>query len=185
MAQILLNFCFENKHLEVCMFSRKTSILGIALIIFCLIFMQSCKTAEILDPEGTLVSYEGCKNTGVASFSSESLNSADSGQECIEYSYSGNVLRLKHINASFNCCLEKIAGSVSFEGNVIRIESEGILDNGGCHCLCLYDVVYEIYDLTPGTYIIVAPTFTNSMQIDLNTLPAGLHCEARNVYPWI
>ena len=166
------------------MILRKTSILGIVLIIFCLIFMLSCETAQKLDPEGTLVSYEGCKNTGVASFSSEGLNSADFGQECIEFGYSGNVLRIKHINASFNCCLEKIVGTVSFEGSIISIESEGILDNGGCHCLCLYDVVYEIYDLTPGSYIIVAPTFANSMEINLKNTPSGLFCEARNSYPW-
>jgi hypothetical protein len=166
------------------LFLRKTSLLGIVLIMFCLIFMQSCETVQNPEPEGTLVSYGSCKNNGSGSFSSEGLASVDSGQECIEYSYVGGVLRIKHINAAFNCCLEKIAGNVSFEGEVIRIESEGILDNGGCHCLCLYDVEYEIYDLTPGTYILVAPTFTNSMEIDIEGSPSGLFCEPRNSYPW-
>ena len=138
-----------------------------------------------LEPQGILVAYAGCKNFTPITSSSVDLFSSDSGQECLAYEYGGAILRIKHINAAFNCCLETIAGNVKIEDNVITIESEGILANGqGCFCDCLYDVDYEILNLRPSVYILVFPGFSRSWEIDLRKTASDLYCEPRNNYPW-
>jgi hypothetical protein len=167
------------------LFPVNKSLMAFLLSMFCLLFMQSCLTDQSLEPEGALVSFNGCKTFSAGTYSAEGQDSQDSGQECLEYSYDGNVLRIKHINAVFNCCIETIVGSVSIEGNIITLESDDVLENGqGCYCNCLYDVDFEIRDLVPDIYIILCSTFTNAMEIDLNESGNGLYCEPRNGYPW-
>ena len=154
------------------------------ITLFCLFVVQSCRIGADLEADGALLSHSGCKN-----FDNEASQGrytlSDSSHECLEYSYAGNVLRIKHINAAFNCCLDKITGSVGIEGNIIRIESNGILTNGqGCFCDCLYDVEFEVKNLLPAVYRIVCSTFTHSLEIDLTQTTSDRYCEPRDHYPW-
>jgi hypothetical protein len=171
------------------MSARKAYILGIGLITFCLIFIHGCQNQipviPDLEPDGTLVDFTGCKSFENGTSASELLAVEESNQECIEYTYTGNALRINHINASFNCCLDGIVGSVSIDGNIIRIESEGRLANGqGCFCDCLYDVQYEILYLPASVYVITGPTFSRSFEIDLRKKTSDRYCEPRDSYPW-
>ena len=65
------------------------------------------------------------------------------------------------------------------------------LDQGGCHCLCLFDLEYQINKLPPGEYyIIISQPYLNEgddilqFPMNLGTSPSGRYCVDRNHYPW-
>lgn len=114
-------------------------------------------------------------------------------QDCIEYQYDGqDVLSINHINAGFNCCPDELAAVISVEGNVITIEEVEYLYSGGCYCLCLFDLGYEIAGLLPGEYTVrVIEPYRHpddeplEFTIDLSSSPSsGRHCVYRSHYPW-
>jgi hypothetical protein len=122
----------------------------------------------------------------------EKLSSARSGtpsdQDCIEYDFKLRVLKLKHVNTAFNCCPE-IDASVTVRADTIYVREHDTV--GGCHCLCLYDLEYEIKGLAPGTYrVVVAQEYLIETDepleftIDLVASPSGEHCVVRDHYPW-
>ncbi len=136
-------------------------------------------------PNIELVEIYGCKEaaTGIP------LVSASSDQDCIEYWYiEGDVLRLKHVNAGFNCC-PVIDVDIQVDGETITIEEIEL--EGLCYCLCLFDVYYEIHDLVPGTYhlCVIEPYRPENdpvleFTVDLQASPAGNFCVFRSGYPW-
>ena len=135
-------------------------------------------------PTGTLVNYTGCK---------EFYNSsAPPTQDCIEYRYDGeNVLFLKHVNAGFNCCPDELMANITIENNLITIVENESLVSGGCDCLCLFDVYYELRNLTPGEYTLrVGELYLMpgdellNCTVDLCSTPSGSYCVERNHYPW-
>jgi hypothetical protein len=97
---------------------------------------------------------------------------------------------LKHINAGFNCCPGDITAEIEFKGNLIIItESE---QEQGCHCLCLFDLDYEVTNLSPGRYTIrVAEPYVEEndqvleFTLELFSATSGNYCLERNNYPWI
>jgi hypothetical protein len=139
-------------------------------------------------PIGILINYDGCKEfqKGTA----KDVTPPD--QDCIEYQYDGeNLLLLKHINAGFNCCPDEILADITIENNVITIEENESLESGGCYCLCLFDVDYEISNLPPGEYTIrvIEPYVPEGGEIleftvDLASSPSDSYCVYRDYYPW-
>ena len=139
-------------------------------------------------PVGTLVDYDGCKefNKGNA------LNGTPPDQDCIEYQYDGaSLLLLKHVNAGFNCCPDEILADITIEDNVITIDEDESLESGGCDCLCLFDVDYQISNLPPGEYTIrVNGLYLEEgdeilqFTVDLTSSPSGSFCVYRDHYPW-
>ena len=114
---------------------------------------------------------------------------AQSDIDCIEYWYSDGNLRIKHVNAGFNCC-PVLDFAVHVEGNNIIIEEIEI--EGLCSCLCLFDVMYEIQDLAPGAYhlLVIEPYLPDGdpvleFDMDLVGTPAGNYCVHRSQYPWV
>ncbi len=114
-------------------------------------------------------------------------------QDCIEYQYDGQgFLSINHINAGFNCCPDELAAIISIEGNVITIEEVEYLYTGGCYCLCLFDLGYEITGLSPGEYTVkVIEPYKDpddeplEFNINLSSSPSsGQHCVYRSHYPW-
>ena len=101
-----------------------------------------------VDPEGTLLSYSGCKY-GAGKTAADSLTS---DTDFLVYSYADGSLLLDHLNTAFNCCPDSLGASIEIIGDTIRIHEEEYLTDGGCRCLCLYDLAYEIQDLASGTY---------------------------------
>jgi len=110
-------------------------------------------------------------------------------QDCLEWSYDGSsFLSLTHINAGFNCCPE-LAPVVTVDEGVITIEEVEV--TGACDCNCLFDLYYEILNLTPGEYLIrvvepYAHPEEDPLEFTVNLLssPAGVYCVSRNFYPW-
>ncbi|HUV29523.1 MAG TPA: hypothetical protein VMY05_00330 [Acidobacteriota bacterium] len=137
-------------------------------------------------PSGQLVGSTDCKE-----FEPHVAAHTPATQDCIQYQYDGSsVLQLNHINAGFNCC-PVITAEISVDGGVIRITEKDSLFEGGCLCLCLFDVQYEIRDLRPGKYKIVVtePLLAEGDEkleftVDLAACASGGYCVERQNYPW-
>ncbi len=138
---------------------------------------------------GDIVGYSGCKESAKPSFP----GSTPPNQDCIEYQYDGEgILLLKHVNAGFNCCPDEILGEVTLTGNVIAVtENESLEISGGCDCICLFDVDYQINDLPPGEYTITVnqlylPPGAEILEftVDLSSSASGSSCVQRGYYPW-
>ena len=143
-------------------------------------------------PTGVLTSYGACKNSNnVWSASPPNAGSPASNEGCLEYQYDANTgtLLLTHVNAAFNCCPSNIQAQVTIAPSQIDItESESA---GGCRCLCLYDLSYEIQNLIPNTYTIslTEPNLPKTdpkltFTLDLITNSIGRLCFPRSAYPW-
>jgi hypothetical protein len=135
------------------------------------------------EPVGRLVDWVGCKGAMVSV-----AGDVPRDQDCIEYSYSHRTLNLKHINAAFNCCPEMEAYVIVSQDTIFMTEHETV---GGCHCLCLYDLEYEVIHLPAATYrVIVSQEYLLEgdqpleFTIDLRASPSGNHCVTRSHYPW-
>jgi hypothetical protein len=111
--------------------------------------------------------------------------------DCVQYQYDGQgTLTLKHVNAGFNCCPGDITAQIDITGNVITVVE--LENQTGCHCLCLYDLDYEVTNLTPGQYTVrfVEP-YANAGDVQLaidvtltSVAGSGENCVDRNYYPW-
>jgi hypothetical protein len=79
---------------------------------------------------------------------------SECGEEQIELSIRTSTLEMLHRNAIYNCCLDDIEIDLSVEGTVIRLTEQEVLANGGCRCLCCYDVQATVVGLAPGRYTV-------------------------------
>jgi len=139
-------------------------------------------------PNGYLVSSFGCKTFGTRT----PMYDAPSDQDCIEYQYDGeSVLLLRHVNAGFNCCPDSLTARIRIREGMITIDEAELLYSGGCYCLCLFDVDYEIVDLPPGEYTIringmylLEGDEVLEFTVDLASSPSGSFCVPRDHYPW-
>ncbi|MFH1754211.1 MAG: hypothetical protein ABIA59_00780 [Candidatus Latescibacterota bacterium] len=136
-------------------------------------------------PSLELIEISDCKDapTGIP------LSSASSSDlDCMEYWYGSGTLRMKHVNAGFNCC-PVLDFAVHVDGNLITIEEIEI--EGLCSCLCLFDVIYEIQDLAPAVYHLMVmepyrPESDAALEFDMDLIgtTAGNYCVKRSQYPW-
>ena len=156
------------------------------LILSYVIFSGCEKTNDASNgnPNGTLVKYTDCKNTVLTDTTPNNL-------DCIEYSYNNDngILRLKHINAGFNCCPGKITADISINNDAIIINEKE--QSAGCHCNCLFDIEYEFNNLDSWTFRIVVvepyrPVSENVLEfnVDLKAQSSGKFCVERKNYPW-
>lgn len=122
----------------------------------------------------------------------DATDSTPPNQDCIEYQYDGeNVLSIKHINAGFNCCPDEIKAIVNIEDNIITIKEKEYLYSGGCYCLCLFDLDYDISGVSPEVYTIkvIEPYLPEGNEpleftVDLSSSTSGRYCVDRSGYPW-
>lgn len=141
-----------------------------------------------LDPSGVLHSFGDCKFGGGVSGTQAAVTQSQQ-VECVEFQYnSQNTLTMTHINANFNCCPGDISANITFTGHTITItESES---EQACRCNCLFDLDYELINLSPGSYTIrIEGPYTggeNAMEFTLNLSPGNgnTRCMDRNEYPW-
>jgi hypothetical protein len=166
-------------------FPRRVA-LPVVLVIGLLFFSGgSCFFSPESVSVGRLLDWAGCK-----AFLPEDTGEGSASRECLEYDYDGeSVLRLKHVNAGFNCCAEKISAEITFFPGEIRIEESE--ESAPCDCHCLYDVDYEFLHLKPGIYrIAVTGPYQREddppleFDIDLQGPRTGFICVERNHYPW-
>jgi hypothetical protein len=170
---------------------RKGMILLFLVVMVCFIIgIGGCKKSEEtqVDPTGALLQYDGCKQFQGNSNMGQVL--VASTNDCLEYQYDGqSTLTLKHINAGFNCCPGDISAEIEFNGDSITITE--IEQEQGCHCLCLFDLDYEVINLQPGRYTVrvIEPYVEENDQVleftlDLFSATSGSYCLERTFYPW-
>jgi len=107
----------------------------------------------------------------------------------IEYEYNIPLLRLKHVNAGFNCCPGELSAHITVSGGTIEVREQQ--EKNGCRCNCLYDVEAEIWSLAPGKYTIkiVEPLLPPDNEeiafaVDLSEPGTGTYVVDRQGYPW-
>jgi hypothetical protein len=148
---------------------------------------EKANDASNAEPKGVLVNYTGCKDDTIITVTDTTPNNLD----CIEYNYNSikGILKLKHINAGFNCCPGKITADISINSDAIIINEKE--EEAGCHCNCLFDIYYEFSNLDSWTFriVIVEPyrpveETVLEFDVDLMNNPTGKFCVERNNYPW-
>ena len=138
-----------------------------------------------IDPEGSLVNATDCKTFSIKSV--EEITSAS--ETAIKYEFADGILKIEHINTAFNCCPGEITAVINIDSDLITIEA--VEKKAGCHCICLYDLDYEVDGLTPGTYRLkvieqygIEEDIKLDFTIDLENDPSGIFSVPRNRYPW-
>lgn len=134
--------------------------------------------SDYTPPAGEITGHTDCKTVLLPD---EKANT----ETCVEYQYANRVLTLKHINAELNCC-PVFTANITNENYIITIEEIDSLDNGGCDCICLFDIDYEISALPPGEYTIsfIEPYLRPGegkleFTVNLVTTPSGSYCVPR------
>lgn len=158
--------------------------LVLVIVLIILTHIGGCKkdTTIPADPNPIIVTKTGCK--------SGFLSADSSNQDCIEYRLTNNTLHIKHINAAFNCCPNKVYAIATISQDSILITEKEILTQP-CKCNCLYDIEYDIPNVTDSSYVIIVnePYVTNETdRLIFNMSPVissiGAFCKTRNMYPW-
>ncbi|HOW86688.1 MAG TPA: hypothetical protein P5119_12565 [Candidatus Aminicenantes bacterium] len=153
-----------------------------------IVLAGSCSSPSGPGPLGRMVARSDCKSGGAAA--AGRAVAAEAGRECLEYEYDGrSVLRLKHVNAAFNCCPGEVSAAIEISDGAVRIEEKE--SSSLCDCNCLYDLSYEITGLAPGAVRIsvVGPYQPEAgppleFVVDLGQAVSGTYCVERTVYPW-
>ena len=161
---------------------RTLSLPLIALSVLLLHCSQSPQPTNI--PAGSMTGVSDC----LIPFD---VNFVPDTDDCVAFSYDGEgTLLVSHLNTAFNCC-PIISAEITISGDTVVIEEIESLDQGGCSCLCLFNIDYEITDLSPGEYTLkllgnyLAPGAEPlEAQINLNSTPTDTICVFRGFYPW-
>lgn len=157
---------------------------GLFIVILLISILSSCKTDNTVVPDNNSieVTKTGCKT--------ELLLADSSKEDCIEYEIINNTLHIRHINAAFNCCPNKVYAIASISNDTIRITEKEILTDP-CKCNCLYDIEYNIQNITDSLYVIEIKepyilNDTDKIIFNINTIKAavGSYCTLRTEYPW-
>jgi hypothetical protein len=147
--------------------------------------------------------FSGCTNETQPTSSSPTIKIVDSSvclnhvaeivpnkdKDCFEYEYLNGILKIKHLNAPFNCCPGEFLADISVENGVITITENSAED--ACSCYCIFNLDYEIQGIVPGNYTI---RFIEHLQFDgdepleaqvsLTPGAKGDYCVLRGHYPW-
>lgn len=155
------------------------------LLVAGLLVLTACEKELGYEPFIEMDQYTGCKQIGL-----KGAQDVDPSQDCIQYSYDGDsLLSIKHVNAGFNCCPERLMVEMEQRGDTLFIreaEKEQL-----CDCNCLYDLDYAVHGIKPGTYVIsviepyaLAGTPRLIFSVNLRKEPVGSYCVERDYYPW-
>ncbi len=138
------------------------------------------------NPGGSMTNYDGC--ISYLSAAKDNLVPPCCTGFNYEYDNEEGTLSLAHFGAGFNCCTD-LSAEITFNDSLILIDEN---ESGEfCFCLCLYDVDYELENITQGIYTIrFMEPYANDedipleLTIDLALEPTGSHSVERNHYPW-
>lgn len=179
------------------------SITVLTVILFAILLAHGCSD-EITPPvddvpthiSGNLVHCTECKDN-IYGLGTGSPVTPD----CVTWDWDGSdTLRIVHVNAALNCCPGTIAGiirpvydSPGDESRFVGLEITEVEGDDApmCHCLCLYDLSYEISGIEGGTLrirflekYIADGAEPLEVTVDLGAEPSGSHCIQRYTYPW-
>jgi len=155
-----------------------------------IMFFFSCNPTENNVPEfsAKLINTTDCKTFTILK-NNKIEGDTPSNLDCFEYSFTNNVLLIKHINSGFNCCPGKLTADIIKTGNILEISEKE--ESPGCHCNCLFDFDYEIKGLGNTIYHIkfIEPyklPYEQPLEadIDLSKNNQGKVCVERKHYPW-
>ena len=159
-------------------------------IVFVIAFLFYCCTKQKstqLTVSGVLASHSACKkgfdSTAQATTIADTLS-------CIAYSFDEltNKLILIHINAGFNCCLDRLYCTITEKNDSIIIQE--FEESQNCKCNCLYDLDIVINGIESKKYKIrfIEPYCGEQKKIifglDLANHKQGIICFTRKQYPW-
>ncbi len=75
---------------------------------------------------------------------------SDYPKEYLELKSEGKYLKIKHINAEFNCCPEELLINSKISNDTIFVYQDEKIS--GCNCVCRYDLNYKVGTLKYKTY---------------------------------
>jgi hypothetical protein len=117
------------------------------------------------------------------------VSTASEDETCVQWNYSADgIFSFTHFNAGLNCCTDVVA-SFDRQDSVITVQ---IVESGDyCHCLCLFDIDYNLGAIPAGTYTVIiqesylpegdeALTFVVNLSGEANET----YCVDRTMYPW-
>lgn len=158
-------------------------------VIYLINYIYKAGPSLLCPAYGLPVTVSGCK---LFSTAEDSLGPPPN-LDCIEWWYDGEgSLRIRHLNAGFNCCPTEIIVNAYVDTGAIFIEEREYLDYGGCSCLCLFDLEYTIENVHPDHYAVrVLEPYVKEADtalaalITINPTPdSGNFCVERTHYPW-
>jgi len=155
-----------------------------------LLYFSACTDSGIQESKQSIkIKTSDCKQFSRTS----SADSSNPELDCIKYTYdpATKILQIKHINAAFNCCPDKISADAIVDSGLIRIEEKEKLLNP-CKCNCLYDLDYEVKNVDAHIYILEviepylgSPDEVLRFEVDFSKVTSGELCKKRTLYPWI
>ncbi len=158
-------------------------LLGISLLVG--MFLMSCEKES--SNIGGLINHTDCKDF---SLKNTHINDYGTDTSCVMYSYNSQdkKLNLKHINAGFNCCPDKLFCEIDILADTVRIEERE--KDALCSCNCLFDLDIVVNNIELEKYYIIfdEPYCGDQdkimFEIDLTKDITGKFCVHRTVYPW-
>ncbi len=167
----------------------KSSYCSFLPLVFTLSFaLASCESKPEIEklPEvsGKLTGHSDCKST-----SRDSIFLVPDTLSCAEYVYISDLkrLKIKHINARFNCCPDSLYCVVKVSNDTIYIEEFENMNL--CNCLCLYDLEIEIEGIAAKKYYIsiIEPYLGTQtplgFEVDFSAQTSGCQCVYRGGIP--
>lgn len=162
-----------------------------SLIFFIAIVIMSCeKESNTGNPPsftGNLIDVSDCKYD---TKSTSSLSETPDSLSCVEYLLDKDnyKLKLKHINAGFNCCPGDLKLNFTLKNDTIIIEEAE--SEPACNCDCIFDLDIEIEGVSAKKYqlLFIEPYVGDqeklNFEIDLSQGASGSFCVTRKQYPW-
>jgi hypothetical protein len=133
--------------------------------------------------EGTVVDYSGCGGFDTDSYG----DVVPTDSNCFVWDYESGTLNLTHQSAVFNCCVLQLSAEFVFSNDTIFITESEVLDQGGCACICPYDLEMQITDLPIDKYTVVVdgPSDYNDTEflLDLTAETSGYACYKEAIEP--
>jgi hypothetical protein len=165
---------------------KRFTLLFFSFLIFLLFFLTSCKNTNNSDISIQFIDHSQCKEF-------KSQFAVPQEKDCLEYHYDHQlkILKFYRSNAGFNCCPGELSVEIQVSGNQISISENESAPN--CHCLCLYDMNYQIENIHPGTYeISINEPYIHEndskIRFELilpeNDCHEPVFCFERHGYPW-
>jgi len=98
------------------------------------------------------------------------LNDDYSFNQEITFTSQNSLLHVELSNILMNCCLDSIDYEISIdEGNII-INLKPILIDGGCNCVCHFNLDFDIANLVFGSYVVKIQFDGQQLYDDINLI---------------
>ncbi len=140
---------------------------------------------EDAGPSGSISGHSDC-----GGYNDYDNREASDSESCAVFVYDGSGnLDIRHTNCVLNCCPVIAADYSITEDEIIIWQLDSVL-NGGCDCICAFDIDHSFVNISPGTYTIkiYEPPYDEEynniiFEADLNQAASGQYCIPRPDLP--